>query len=175
MFRLAILLLALAASPAIAQNVPTISLSPGEAVTIRFDDGGRAGEPERSAATWSRFDLYAARHLAGMAPPDAPVPEGMPIDAADNILPDPIPREELRLRMMSIAGQHVLLVVENGRERALAYRARMVANGRETHTDVCVVLPRLPSYEHWAFPIERLELSDFRFIPWAPARNPTCE
>jgi hypothetical protein len=48
-------------------------------------------------------------------------------------------------------------------------------NGRRQHTDVCVVLPHLPSYEHWSFPIERLELSDFRFIPWAPGRMPTCE
>jgi len=68
-----------------------------------------------------------------------------------------------------------LLVIENGQGRALRYRAGMTVNGQERHTDVCVVLPRLPSYEHWPHPIERLELSDFRFVPWVAGTPPTCE
>jgi hypothetical protein len=152
-----------------------VNLAAGEAVTIEFDDGGRTGEPRRSNAIWSTFDLYAARQLAGITPPDEPVPQGMPIHGPEEMRPEPIPGDQVRLRMLSIAGQHTLLVVENGRDRALAYRARMVVNGRESRTDVCVVLPNLPSYEHWAFPIERLHLYDFRFIPWPPGRNPTCE
>ena len=42
-----------------------------------------------------------------------------------------------------------LLVVENGQGGALRYRARMTVRGETRHTDVCVVLPHLPSYEHW--------------------------
>ena len=175
MWRLAFFLLLVLPSPAAAQDLPAISLTSGEAVTIHFDDGGRPSPARRSVAGWTPFDLYVARHLAGMTPPDAPVPEGMPIDAAEGLEPQPIPRDEVRLRMLSIAGQHTLLVVENGRERALAFRAHMVVDGERRHTDVCVVLPHLPSFEHWSFPIERLELSDFRFILWAPGRNPTCE
>ena len=171
----ALLLPFLLAAPAAAQEIPALSLAPGESVTFRFDDGGRVGPPERGRAAWSRFDLVAARHLAGITPPDAPVTEGMPLPATDEARPDPIPPDVVRVRALSIDGRHTLLVIENGQGRALAYRARMTT-GRGTHpTDVCIVLPRLPSYEHWAFPIERLELSDFRFIPWAPGRAPTCE
>jgi hypothetical protein len=167
--------LLLAAAPAAAQDIPAMSLAPGEAVTVRFDDGGRVGAPERSRAAWSRFDLVAARQLAGMTPPDAPMTEGMPIASTGEAQPDPIPPNEVRVRALSIAGQHTLLVVENGQGRALAYRARMTVRGQAHPTDVCIVLPHLPSYEHWSFPIERLELSDFRFIPWTPGRAPTCE
>ncbi|MGQ0590723.1 MAG: hypothetical protein ACT4N8_14555 [Sphingosinicella sp.] len=164
----------LVAVPASAQTIPPISLVPGEAVTVRIDDGGRAGAPERGRAEWSRFDAYAARQLAGLPTPDAPVPEGMPIDAPENLRPDPIPEGEVRVRLLTIADRHALLVVENGQGRAMAYRARMTVNGQTRHTDVCVVLPGLPSYEHWPHLIERLELSDFRFIPWPPGRRPTC-
>jgi hypothetical protein len=172
------ILLGLLALPAmaVAQDIPAISLAPGEAATVHFDDGGRVGEPERGRAEWSRFDLVAARQLAGMTPLDAPMREAMPVTApADESRPDPIPPNEVRVRFLLIAGRHSLLVVENGQGRALAYRARMTVNGQARHTDVCIVLPRLPSYEHWAFPIERLELSEFRFIAWAPGRMPTCE
>jgi hypothetical protein len=162
------------AAPAAAQDVPALTLAPGEAVTMHFDDGGRVGTPERAAATWSRFDIAAARQLAGMTPPDAPMPTGIPVAAGD-VQPDPIPADQVRVRVLSIAGQHTLLVVENGQSRALSYRARMTVRGRTQPTDVCIVLPHLPSYEHWAFPIERIELSDFRFVAWAPGRAPTCE
>ena len=165
----------LLATPAAAQEIPALSLAPGEAITLRFDDGGRVGPPRRSAAAWSRFDLVAARQLAGMAPIDVPQTEATPLNGPADLQPDPIPPDEVRLRMLSIDGRHTLFVVENGQGRALAYRAHMTVNGRRQHTDVCVVLPHLPSYEHWSFPIERLELSDFRFIPWAPGRMPTCE
>jgi len=168
-------LLALPAAAAAAQEIPNLSLAPGEAVTIQLDDGGRVGAPRREPATWSRFDLVAARQLAGMTPPDAPMREGIPIDAPAGGGPDPIPPNEVRLRLMSIAGRHALLVVENGQGRALAYRARMTVGGQARHTDVCIVLPGLPSYEHWPHPIERIDLSDFRFIPWAPGRAPTCQ
>jgi len=173
--RAAIACLLLAAAPVAAQDIPAVSLAPGEAVTVRFDDGGRVGDPERHPAGWSRFDLVAARQLAGMTPPDAPVPEGVPLGDVDGMTPDPIPPNEVRVRFLSIAGRHALLVVENGQGRALAYRARMMVRGQARPTDVCIVLPHLPSYEHWPHAIERLDLTDFRFIPWAPGRVPTCQ
>lgn len=163
------------ATPAAAQEIPALSLAPGDSVVLHFDDGGRVGPPERGTASWSRFDLLAARQLAGITPPDAPEPNATPIQGTDEARPEPIPAGVVRIRVLSIAGRHTMLVVENGQALALAYRARMTAHGRTQPTDVCVVLPHLPSYEHWAFPIDRLELSDFRFVPWAPGRAPTCE
>jgi hypothetical protein len=165
----------LIAAPAAAQEVPTLSVAPGESMILHFDDGGRVGPPERGTAAWSRFDIVAARQLAGTTPPEAPETEATMMHGTDEARPEPIPPGTVRVRALSINGQHTLLVVENGQAGALAYRARMTVRGQTRPTDVCVVLPHLPSYEHWAFPIERLELSDFRFIPWAPGRAPTCE
>jgi hypothetical protein len=172
--RIAVFVAAVVATPAYAQDIPALTLTPGQAVTVRFDDGGRVGAPERGRAEWSRFDLYAARQLAGETPPDAPLGESTPINAPEGISPDPIPPGEVRLRFFGFNG-HGLLVVENGRGGALRYRARMTVSGQERHTDVCVVLPHLPSYEHWPHSVERLELTDFEFIAWTPGRNPTCE
>ena len=63
---------AAAAAPVAAQDIPELALSPGEAVTVRIDGGGRGMAPERGKAEWSDFDVYAARHLAGITPPEAP-------------------------------------------------------------------------------------------------------
>jgi hypothetical protein len=173
LLQIAAVAFAIAASPAEAQTIPPISLEIGEAVTVWIDDGGAASEVERHRASWSRFDLAAARHLAGMTPPDAPVSEGTPFSVAE-ASPDPIPEGQIRIRLLSIADRHALLVVENGNGLALSYRARMTRDGQTRPTDVCVVLPHLPSYEHWPHPIVRLDLSDFRFIRWDQGRRPTC-
>lgn len=173
--RLAILAAALLAFPVAAKDIPAISIAPGEAVTVRFDDGGRIGEPSRARAKWTRYDVLAARELAGMTPPQEAMPEGIPMGELDGVKPDPIPGDEVRVRFISIGDQHAMLVVENGQGRGLRYRARMTVRGETKPTDVCIVLPRRPSYEHWPYRIERIQLFDFEFIPWNPARLPTCE
>jgi hypothetical protein len=173
--RIAALAAALLATPVAAQHIPNIRLAPGEAVTVRFDDGGRIGEPTRSRAKWTRYDVLAARELAGMTPPQEAMPEGLPLGELDGVKPGPIPADEVRVRFMSIGDRNSLLVVENGQGQGLRYRARMTVRGETKPTDVCIVLPRRPSYEHWPYRIERLELSDFEFIPWNADRLPNCE
>lgn len=166
--------LALAApAPATAQDIPAVVLVPGEAVTVRLDDGGRARPLERGKAQWSDLDIYAAQHLAGITPPDAPVPVATPLFSAPE--PERIPPGAIRMRLHSIAGKHTLLVVENGLQRAFAYRARITTEGETRQTDVCVVSPGFPMYEHWPHPIERIELSNFRHVQWQPGQPPTCE
>ncbi|MET1110984.1 MAG: hypothetical protein ABWX67_05585 [Allosphingosinicella sp.] len=175
LLRLLALAAALLAFPAAARDIPNIRLAPGESVTVRFDDGGRVGEPSRERAKWTRYDVLAARELAGMTPPQDAMPEGIPLRELDGVKPEPIPADEVRVRFMSIGDKHALLVVENGQGRGLRYRARMTAGGVTKPTDVCIVLPRRPSYEHWPYRIERIELSDFEFIPWNADRLPTCD
>lgn len=173
--RLAALAAALLASPLQAEDIPRIRLAPGESVTVRFDDGGRIGEPSRARAKWTGYDVLAARELAGMTPPKEAMPEGIAMGELDGLSPDPIPADEVRVRFMSIDDKHALLVVENGQARGLRYRARMTVDGETKPTDVCIVLPRRPSYEYWRYRIERVELSDFEFVPWPADRLPTCE
>jgi hypothetical protein len=156
------------AAPALAQE---ITLVPGEAVTLRLEGDATAGE--RGDAEWTPHDLAVAHHLAGLAPPKAPVgspsqlPEGMPAAA-------PVRENVVRLRFLSIAGQHSLLIVENGYNRALVYRARMTREGRAEPTDVCLVTPRNRSYEHWPHPIEGIAIADLRLVPWRPGDPQPC-
>lgn len=163
------------AHPVLAQTLPAVALIPGESATIQIDEGGRAGAPTRGQAQWEPFDIVAARQMAGITPPSVPETQARALDSPGGVSPRPIPPGEIRIRFLMIADRHALLVVENGQDRALTYRARMTSNGQSRPTDVCVVLPRLPSYEHWPHRIERIELSDFRFVPWVTGRAPTCE
>lgn len=161
---------------AIAQSIPSMTLAPGEAITIGLNNSGQDAALQRHRAEWSDFDVYAARHLTGITPPDAPVPVAAPFTPdADDPRPAPIPPGLIRVRFHSVAGRHSLLVVENGLQGAVAYRARITVKGDARSTDVCVVMPGLPSYEHWPHPIDSIELSSFRHVPWQPGQTPTCE
>ena len=165
-----------AAASAAAQITPDLMLVPGEAVTIRVDAGGRVAVSEKQQAKWSAFDVVAARHLTGLTPPNAPVPRGTAYSSpAGDPKPEPVPPNQLRARFLSIEGRHSLLVIENGLRNAIKYRATMTVNGARHPTDVCVVLAGYPSYEHWPHPIERIELTDFRFVAAQPGLAPTCE
>ena len=72
----------------------------------------------------------------------------------------------MRVRFLSIAGQHSLLVIENGYDRAIAYRAQMIRGNEARPTDVCIVMPHKHGFEHWPFVIDRLEISEMHFVDW---------
>jgi hypothetical protein len=152
------------ASPAPAQDA-AISLAPGDAATVRLAPSGDTAAVQRGAARWTALDLAAARHLSGQPVPDAPVdtaemlPNSMP--AAPPVAPG-----EIRLHFHLIADQHAFLVIENGYDRAVVYRARMTLDDQSRPTDVCLVIPRRRGYEHWPHRIDRLDLSGFAFADW---------
>jgi hypothetical protein len=39
---------------------------------------------------------------------------------------------------------------------------------------VCIVLPGKRGYEHWPYPIEKIELSEFTVEPWKEGDPVTC-
>jgi hypothetical protein len=151
-----------------------LELEPEQAVVLQIEPSGDYLVTGISRAEWTPFDVAAARHLAGQTPPQVPQTTAEPLTA--DIMPEPpqLPPGQVAVRFMAIAGRHALLVVENGYDQALVYRARMSRNGQTRSTDVCVVPPRLGSYEHWPHPIERLTLSDFRLVPWREGQEVTC-
>jgi hypothetical protein len=69
---------------------------------------------------------------------------------------------------------HSLLIIENGYADALVYRARITVKGKPTATDVCLVLPGKRGYEHWPYPIEKIELSQLRRQPWQDGDPVPC-
>ena len=164
--------------PASAQTGGNIVLEPEEAVTLRLDGPGGA-EPvvtERGRAAWTDYDIAVARNFvagsydAATGNNTVPLSQGKGVPETPPIAPD-----QLRLRFMSVAGQHTQLILENGHDRALVYRARITRRGQSAATDVCVVPPNNRSTEHWPEQIERIELSDLRLVPWQEGQRINCE
>jgi len=168
--------LALCAAPAPAQESGTVELAPGQAATLTVGGKGAIRVVQRGRGEWTPHDLAAARHLVGQPIPDAPVPtaEALP-DGPGAPQAPPVEPGRVKLRFMSVADRHMLLIVENGYGQALLYRARMLRGGNSRPTDVCVVLPANRSYEHWPHMIERIQLSDFALVAWNEGDRPTCE
>jgi hypothetical protein len=72
-------------------------------------------------------------------------------------------------------GAQSMLAVENGYDRALVYRARIHVGNRAASTSVCAVPPHLSSFESWPYPIDKIELSDFRLVEWKNGMPLKCE
>jgi hypothetical protein len=166
--------LGLAAGPARAAD--TISLRPGEAVTVVIDDGGRASVEEGGAARpMSDEDKAMVRDLL-VNHPEAFGPRAAIITAGEGKPVPSVSRGEVHFSFMTFGeGNDRLLIVENGYGRGLRYRAIMHRNGRAEPTDVCIVIPERRSYEHWSYPIERIDLSAIALVPYRDGEVPTCE
>ena len=162
-------------APALAQDREPVTLGSEEAITLRLDESGATLARENPGrAEWTPFDLAVARHLSGLEPPKGPAPAMvLPGDAAMPPAPAVQPGR-LRLRFMSIAGRHSILILENGYDRAIVFRARMTRGGETRPTDVCLVTPMRFGFEHWPHPVDRIEISDVHFVPWQPGDPVPC-
>jgi hypothetical protein len=173
-FLLAAAMLA-AAVPATAQDRLPVTLAPEEAIILRLDESGATFARENPGrAEWTPFDLAVARHLAGVVPPKGPAP-AMDLPADGSLPPAPaVQPDRLRLRFMSIAGQHSILILENGYGRGIVYRARITRGADTRPTDVCLVVPMRFGFEHWPYPLERIEISDVHLVPWRTGDPVPC-
>jgi hypothetical protein len=160
---------------ALAQDRLPVTLAPEEAITLRLDESGETlAREDPGRAEWTPFDLAVARFLSGITPPKAPVP-AMELPRDGSFPPAPAAHPgRLRLRLMSIAGQHSMLILENGYDRAIVFRARMTRGGETRSTDVCLVRPMRFGFEHWPQPLDRIEISDIRFVPWRAGDPVPC-
>ena len=170
------LLGALLAIPAAAAAQPPapIALAPGEAISLSIGADGAVAAGPRERGDWTPFDLAAARHLSGQPIPDQPVPYASPIPGTAAPLAPPVAPNMVRVKLLSVAGQHTLLALANGYDRALAYRARITRDGRTNPTDVCLVLPNRHGFEYWPYRIERIELSELHLVPWKDGQAVPC-
>jgi hypothetical protein len=174
-FAMALAASVLLAAPAVAQSGASVTLESGDAATFRLEpDGGATISQQRGRAEWTPFDAAAARHLSGLPIPDQPVPFGTILGPDVLPQPPPIEPEMVRVKLLSIAGQHSLLVIENGYDRAIAYRARMGRGNQVRPTDVCFVIPHKHAFEHWPFAFDRLEIYDMHFVAWREGDPVSC-
>ena len=164
----------LSAAPAAAQQSASVRLAPGDAAVVRIDAGTVSADVQRGAARWTPLDIAAARHLSGQAPIDVPATTADPMPSEGMPTPPPIEPGEIRMRLHDIAGQHTVLIIENGYGRALVFHARMSRGDRSAATDVCLVMPNNRSFEHWPHPIDSLELTRLVQVDWRQGDPVPC-
>jgi hypothetical protein len=166
-------LIALAAALAAA---PTVTMAPEEGVTLRLDGHGALQVALRDRAEWTPYDLEGARNFVQGAY-DRPegAPNAVSPETPGRLEGPPIVADRVRLRFMLIADRQSALLVENGYDRALVYRARITVGGETRATDVCIVLPNARSSEYWPDAIQRVALTDFRLVDWEEGREAICE
>jgi len=119
----------------------------------------------------SDFDKVIAKAIAQIPTPNAPVESA----TLQRIPVDFPPPGQIGFHFAHIQnGTQSLLVIENGYDRALAYRARVTVGGRTRATGVCLLPPHARGYEHWPFVIERIELSSMRLVDWNADKQVPC-
>lgn len=160
-------------SLAAAAAAQTVTLHPGETVTLRLDNGKASVESHGKAAPMSDFEAFTLRRAQMQAvPPGTLTMPPMFIQRGETpSQPDPVANDRLQLTMYTVpalepgSGDHTALLVRNGYGAKFRYRAVMSAAGRSAATDVCDVTPHMLGLEHWPFVIGQLDLSSLRLEP----------
>jgi hypothetical protein len=155
--------------PAAAQ---TISVHPGETVTVRFENGNAVVEKMRQAELITKYEIYELwRAETQNLPPGARfVPPGFVTEGEGPPSPPRPSGDTLQITMRRVPAikpgspDNAALFLSNGYGSTLRYRAVMRSGGQSVATDVCDVPPHLLGLEHWPYPIDQLDLTDFRLV-----------
>jgi hypothetical protein len=157
--------------------VETLSLTPGETVTVRIEESGLSIVERGTAPPVSEIMASTARNLgAGVyGPAMGPDSVRMPIAGSDEEI-RAIPDDVVRITFVQLPGegQDMLLLLENGYDEAMAYQAVITQRERSVRTDVCTVIPHRRGVEHWPNRIDRIDLAQVRLTPWREGDRPIC-
>lgn len=166
-----ILMLLFAAS---ATQSPIV-LKAGQQTTMTVG-GDKISASAPTAAPLTAHDIEAGQILGAEGCTEQNCgPSSRPITARETKTAQmPIASGTIRATFGLVGGESVL-VFQNASDRLLTYRARITAGGQTQTTDVCQVLPLKAGYEHWPYPIDKIELSGFELGSWDGATPPTCE
>ncbi len=155
--------------------VETLTLTPGETVTVRVVDNALTLVERGPAPPVSDVMASVARDLGAGAygPASGPDSVRLPIEGSGG---EPIPDNAVRISFVQVSGQErdTLLLLENGYDAAMAYQAVIAQADRSARTDVCTVLPHRRGVEHWPYRIDRIELAHIRLVPWREGDPPIC-
>ena len=142
----------------------TVELQRGQTATLRLRPDGRLDLVERREVAEAPASQMEDVIVRGMASGEiGRSKEGKLPDSPLKHLPAaPVISEgAVRLTLKQTSSGGTALVVENGYGQVLYYRGWMRTAGPGTTTSVCEVPPKLPSFEYWPHPIERLDLAGF--------------
>ena len=151
------------------QRADNIFVTPGAEASFHLEEDGSLILISGGAAQLSAFEARAARHYVGAQPPSAPVPNADVISAEDAGYPAPneIARDQLTVRLVqALDAPDMILIIENGYDKALRYHAVLHAGSRSARTDVCIIPPGRYGFEHWPFAFEAVELYSFELSDW---------
>jgi hypothetical protein len=138
-----------------------VTIHRGETVTVRmvgdrqFLTGGR--DPVAAGVSSQLEESFLSMQAAGaktVLPKRLDLPKEPPVLA--NVV-------QLTMKAGATAGQ-TLLIVENGYDRPLRYRARIVRASGTEPTSVCEVAPHKIVFEYWSEKLETLDLSEFELV-----------
>ena len=144
----------------IEASAQVLSLEPGEAATVKLVPQFVASAPEPAAMT--PFDAFVFSQIVPeIADPD----EGQMVAMDDPSLMPTIAPGSIRLRFLAVPDHpDTMLVVENGYDRAVRYRATITVGEEQIDTSICIVPGMRPGIEHWPDSISEISLYDFRLI-----------
>lgn len=162
---------------ALARGEPgaAIRIAMDEAVAVQISDtgeavAGRRGRGELSAAEavslrrlWTEDGRYTGARYGVTAGKD-----GIPV-------PAPVTPGEVNFTLVQFPQGQSALVVKNGYDRALVYRARLHRGKRRSSATVCLVIPGKRGIEHWPFRIDAIEISEMRLEPWQRGNPVLCK
>lgn len=158
------------AAPAAAQ---TVTLAPDEGASVT--NPGSAPVATRMKASLTPFEAAVVKQFEANLFPDAMGANSATVSGDGLPEPEPIAPDRFVAKFMAIGGgKATLLVLENGYDQAIAYRARITVKGKTTPTDVCIVLPGKRGFENWPYAIEKIELSAIALEKYDGGR-PRCE
>lgn len=159
-----------AAVPAAAQ---TVTLAPGEGATVTSP--GPAPVTTRMKASLTPFEAAVVKQFEANLFPDAMGANSATVSADGLPEPEPIAPDRFVAKFLAVGGgKATLLVLENGYDQAIAYRARITVKGKITPTDVCTVLPGKRGFENWPYAIEKIELTAITLEKYDGGK-PRCE
>ena len=170
----------LAVSPATAATATdqagrplVLRLEVGAQAVLTTNERGQVHLLGDKAEPLTSQELALVRQLV-QEHPDAFGPNAAPIHS-DQVFPA-IPQNSIRFRFVPIErGTQALLVIENGSSESYMYKARIGYAGKAGPTDVCQLIPDKRSIEHWAYPLDWIEISEVRAVPYAENSPPRCE
>jgi hypothetical protein len=177
------ILIGLAMTPALTAPQPRdrVSISCGQGVVVRVAaDGTLQADAPAEAAPLNAFESGAV--AAMKTTPSVGTGVQPPVVIGQKTLTPPIvPAGQVRLTLRNLPADaaggngQTMLEIENGYDGALRYRAALRRGGRSTPTDVCIVMPHRLGFEYWPYPVEEVDISDVRVVPWHEGDGITCE
>lgn len=159
----------------VAATAQSVTIKRGESVTLTVDDAGTK-VIDRAEAVPTNFEIAnsAEAQRGDYDQAIGPNFQAMGSNGSGALAPKPEPGK-IVLRFIRTPGKdQSLLIIQNGYDQALVYRAVMHVGKNNEPTDVCLVIPGKLGVEHWPFAIDALDLSSLRLVVWKPGDPVPC-